>query len=311
MSQPPRPGAARAPEPLASHPMRFSIITPSFRNSEWLKLCVASVADQSVPLEHLVQDSCSEDGTQDWLPRDPRVRAFIEKDLGMYDAVNRGLRRATGDLLAYLNCDEQYLPGALATVADYFARNPGIEVAFADTVVVTPTGDYLCHRRASVPGKYHTLTSGDLSIFTCATFFRRSLIERRGLFFNPKVKAVGDVEWALSLLEHNVPMGVLPRLTSVFTETGGNLGLHPDSQRERAAIWVRAPVWARSARALFLAHYRLRRLCAGHYHSKPFSFSLYTKKSPAVRVPVSVDKPTTRWIRWAAPVAEAHDMSGS
>ena len=99
--------------------MKFSIITPSFRNSSWLRLCVASIADQQgVELEHIVQDSCSDDGTQDWLPRDQRVQAFIEKDSGMYDAVNRGWRRARGDILAYLNCDEQYLPGALKTVHD-------------------------------------------------------------------------------------------------------------------------------------------------------------------------------------------------
>jgi glycosyltransferase involved in cell wall biosynthesis len=49
--------------------MKFSIITPGFRNSRWLKLCIASVADQQgVEWEHIVQDSCSEDGTQDWLP---------------------------------------------------------------------------------------------------------------------------------------------------------------------------------------------------------------------------------------------------
>ena len=76
--------------------VKFSIITPSFRNSHWLKLCIASVADQQgVELEHIVQDSCSDDGTQDWLPHDRRVQAFIEKDGGMYDAVNRGYRRAT------------------------------------------------------------------------------------------------------------------------------------------------------------------------------------------------------------------------
>jgi len=103
--------------------MNFSIITPSFRNSRWLKLCIASVADQQdVKWEHIVQDSCSDDGTQDWLPRDPRVKAFIEKDGGMYDAVNRGYRRAAGDILAYLNCDEQYLPGALKTVSDFLRR---------------------------------------------------------------------------------------------------------------------------------------------------------------------------------------------
>ena len=94
--------------------MQFSIVTPSFRNSQWLKLCLASVADQQgVELEHIVQDSCSDDGTQDWLPRDRRVRAFIEKDDGMYDAVNRGYRRAQGDILAHLNCDEQGAHGGV------------------------------------------------------------------------------------------------------------------------------------------------------------------------------------------------------
>src|SRR5688572_33122025 len=87
--------------------MRCSVITPSFRNSRWLKLCIASVADQDIDHEHIVQDSCSDDGTQDWLPHDKRVKAFIEKDKGMYDAVNRGLRRATGEILSYINCDEQ------------------------------------------------------------------------------------------------------------------------------------------------------------------------------------------------------------
>src|SRR5438309_10187938 len=106
-------------------PMRFSIITPSYRSSQWLRLCISSVADQEgVELEHIVQDSCSDDGTQEWLPKDARVKAFIEKDGGMYDAVNRGFRRSTGDILAYLNCDEQYLPGALKAVHDCFAEEP-------------------------------------------------------------------------------------------------------------------------------------------------------------------------------------------
>src|SRR5882724_5931627 len=100
--------------------MQFSIITPSFRNSEWLKLCIPSVADQAVELEHIVQDAGSDDGTLDWLTKDARVKAFVEEDKGMYDAVNRGLRRAQGQILAYINCDEQYLPGALRTVWDFF-----------------------------------------------------------------------------------------------------------------------------------------------------------------------------------------------
>lgn len=93
---------------------------------------MASVADQAVELEHIVQDAGSDDGTLDWLCADRRVKAFVEADRGMYDAVNRGLRRARGEILAYLNCDEQYLPGALLAVRDYFDRHPGVEVVFAD-----------------------------------------------------------------------------------------------------------------------------------------------------------------------------------
>src|SRR6185369_3175625 len=134
---------------MTSGPPQFSIVTPSFRNSRWLNLCIASVADQEgVRSEHIVQDSCSDDGTLDWLPGDQRVKAFVEKDGGMYDAVNRGYRRAQGDILAYLNCDEQYLPGALKAVHDFFAQHPHIEVALAGSIIVDGNGSYLCHRHS-------------------------------------------------------------------------------------------------------------------------------------------------------------------
>src|SRR5436190_21249113 len=86
--------------------MRFSIITPSYRSAQWPRLCVAPVADQEgVELEHIVQDSCSDDGTQERLLNASRVKAFIEKDQGMYDAVNRAFRRSSGAILAYPTCD--------------------------------------------------------------------------------------------------------------------------------------------------------------------------------------------------------------
>src|SRR6202142_2655112 len=151
--------------------MKFSVITPSFRNSNWLKLCIASVADQQgVELEHIVQDSRSDDGTQDWLPHDKRVKAFIEKDGGMYDAVNRGYRRAQGDILAYLNCDEQYLPGALKAVRDFFEAHPEIEVALAGAIVVDGDGHYMCHPPALKPHPQHIWFR--FSQLTAAIFIR-------------------------------------------------------------------------------------------------------------------------------------------
>jgi glycosyltransferase involved in cell wall biosynthesis len=278
--------------------VRFSIITPSFRNSSWLKLCIASVNDQGVPLEHIVQDAGSDDGTLEWLLQDKRVRAFVEKDQGMYDGVNRGMRRATGDILAYLNCDEQYLPGALARVRDYFNQHPEMEVVFADAIVVDSEGEYLCHRQASLPLKYHTLVSNNLAILTCAAFFRNSVVAKHGLLFNPKLKTAGDAEWILSLIERRVRMGLLTNFTSVFTETGTNLDLSPHAQLEKRALFNSAPSWVRWCRHLFVAHYRCSRLLAGHYYrTKPFAYSLFTMQSPQARVMKKVSKPKFRWVR--------------
>lgn len=279
-------------------PPQFSIVTPSFRNSDWLKLCIASVADQGVALEHIVQDACSDDGTQDWLPHDPRVQAFIEKDGGMYDAVNRGFARARGEILAYLNCDEQYLPGALPAVADFFQAHPDIEVVFANAVVIDAEGRYQCDRRSLLPTRVHSLVSGNLSILTAATFYRRSVIERRGLRFSTELRAVSDALWVVSLVEAGVPMGLLDRFTSAFTETGANFCLSPVGAREQAILRARAPRWAQLGRRCVVAHYRLRRLLAGHYRRRPgYAYDIYTRANPSARVHFQVDRPVNIWRR--------------
>ena len=180
--------------------MRFSIVTPSFRSSAFLKLCIASVADQAVELEHIVQDAGSDDGTLDWLTADRRVKAFVEKDSGMYDAVNRGLRRASGEILAYLNCDEQHLPGALPAVSDYFDLHPGVDVIFSDCVVVDGAGKFICFRKVQLPTRHHIKVS-HLPTFTCSTFFRRRIIDERGFYFDPEWRVIGDIQWMLRLLE--------------------------------------------------------------------------------------------------------------
>lgn len=275
--------------------MKFSIITPSFRSSRWLRLCVASVADQEVEVEHIVQDACSDDGTLAWLPADTRVRAFVEADQGMYDAINRGLRRASGDVLAYLNCDEQYLPGALASVAQYFTEHPSIDVAFGDAIVVGRTGGYLCHRPALLPTKRHTQVSGSLAILSCSTFFRRQLIDEKQLFFDTRYRAVGDARWILDLLDRGIPMGLLRKFTSAFTSTGENLSLDSAALRERQELMQSASAWARALRAGIVGHYRLRKLLAGQYSSPPFDYAVYTTDSPVRRVAFHVDKPTATW----------------
>ncbi|HEX5398474.1 MAG TPA: glycosyltransferase [Verrucomicrobiae bacterium] len=274
--------------------MTFSIVTPSFRNSQWLKLCIASVADQEgVEYEHIVQDSCSDDDTRDWLPRDSRVRAFIEKDEGMYDAVNRGFRRASGDLLAYLNCDEQYLPGGLKAVHDFFEAHPETEVALAGSIVTDGEGKYICHRQQMVPHPQGIWFR--FPILTSSVFIRRKVIAERGIFFDPRWRDLGDYHWILALMKQRVPMAVCEAFTSAFADTGENMNLKPNAIREKAATAAMTPRWVRALKPMWVFHHRLRRLTAGHFNLEPSNYSVYTRQSPDRRVTVEVPKPTAVW----------------
>jgi len=273
--------------------VRFSIVTPSYRSSAWLKLCIASVADQQVEVEHIVQDAGSDDGTLGWLREDRRVRAFVEKDRGMYDAINRGLGRARGEVLAYLNCDEQYLPGALQRVAAFFERHPDTDAAFGDVVLVNAQGEYVCHRKMQTPLKYHTWTC-HLSTLSCGTFFRRRLIDEERLLFDPALRTGGDGKWMVSLLQRGIRMGALGRFTSVFSFTGANLGAGANAQRENRALYLSAPAWARWLRPLLILHHRLRRLLGGVYFQGPFAYEVFTLAHPERRQQFQVARPSCR-----------------
>ena len=248
---------------------------------------------QGVELEHIVQDSCSDDGTQDWLPRDRRVSAFIEKDGGMYDAVNRGYCRAQGDILAYLNCDEQYLPGALKTVHDFFEAHPEIEVALAGTIVTDGEGKYICHRHALVPHPHHIWFR--FPVLTSSVFIRRRVIHERGIFFDTRWRVVGDLHWVMALMKNKVPMKVMDGFQSAFTDTGDNLCLSPSAIHESKETLALPPGWVRALKSLWIAHHCLRRLAAGHFSLKPTSYSIYTLQSPEKRVQFDVPKPTGLW----------------
>ncbi len=273
---------------------RFTIVTPSFRSGNWLKLCIASVADQEgVSFEHIVQDACSDDGTLDWLPGDPRVKAFVEKDKGMYDAVNRGYRRAQGEFLAYLNCDEQYLPGALSTIARYFDDHPDIDVVLADAVVVDNGGAYICHRYSMIP--VHAYIWLRFPLLTCSIFIRRRVISEYGLYFDTQWRDLGDTIWVGELLSRKVSIGILRHFTSVFTDTGVNMNLLENAQREKRIVRDRASRFIRAMAPLAVLHHRVRMILCGVFFQKPFDYALYTRTGPIARVVQHVERPSAVW----------------
>ena len=327
--------------------MRFTIVTPSFKQLDWLKLCIASVRDQvgagswhtanesgecrvmgdeskdevasRLTVEHIIQDAGSE-GIEEFAKeqganfyRDgkevfdskcsvgggsvPRysLSIYSEKDAGMYDAINRGLIKGTGEICAYLNCDEQYLQGALQWVADYFSTSPKTDVLFGAAIVVRPDGSYVCDRRVMVPTRWHTMVSGNLSIFTSSTFFRRDAVVARGLLFDPRWKMVGDAAWVIRLLEARTKMAATKKPLSVFAETGGNLSTNSLAAGERLELARSAPALARALRSLIVCSYRLRRLFGGAYDIAPHTYAIYTMASSTERTRFVVENPRFRW----------------
>jgi glycosyltransferase involved in cell wall biosynthesis len=274
--------------------MFLSIVTPSFRNSKWLKLCIPSVADQQgVEFEHIVQDSCSDDGTQDWLPQDRRVKAFIEKDTGMYDGVNRGFRRAKGEIISYLNCDEQYLPGTLKMVHDYFETHPDIDILLPDTLVVDSQGEYICHRYSLVPLAHHLWVR--FNVTTSSLFIRRRLLDELDLYFDTKWRDLGDVFWLMEAVRRGARFAELRAFASVFTETGENMNLKQNALREKRVKDGMTPPRVRLIRPIIIAHHRLRMLASGAFWQKPFSYSVYTLTDPSHRTTFEVSHPTPLW----------------
>jgi len=273
---------------------RFSIITPSYNSSQWLPLCIASVADQdSVKVEHIIQDSCSTDGTENVLKNKAHLKIHVEKDGGMYDAVNRGFDRASGDILAYLNCDEQYLPGALKSVRDCFTKNPEIDVVLSDTVVTDPHGNYICHRYSLVPRKNQIWVR--FPVLTCSCFIRRRVVKDFGVRFNTRWRDLGDFFWIQEMVKRRLRFKVLRRFTSVFTDTGQNMNLKPNALRERCTKWEMAPAWVKMMKHPFAVLYRLRLAKRGFLSQRPFHYSIFTLENSRERLQCHAAKPTSFW----------------
>lgn len=199
--------------------MKFSIITPSFKQLDWLKLCAASVADQTgdFQLEHLIQDGGTGAEFERWAEKHAPPGWISESDNGMYDAINRGFARSNGDVLSWLNSDEQYLPGALDKVAKAFRENPDYDLIFGDVVVANPEGTPVCYRKALKPWRGF-IRSCHLPTFSAATFVRRSLLEKCG-HLDLRWKAIADAVWIDRLLGEANTM-ILNEPLAVFSQTG-------------------------------------------------------------------------------------------
>ncbi len=267
----------------------FTIVTPSYRQLPWLKLCLASVADQEeVEVEHLVQDAGSGEELTQWVASQSGVRLHVERDSGMYDAINRGFRRARGEAVAWLNCDEQYLPGALGRVAAWMEAHPAVDVLFGDALLVSDSGQLLSYRKALLPTLPHIQLS-HLNTLSCATFVRRKVLED-GVFLDTDWRAIADALWVAEMIRRGYQLAVLNEPLAAFTITQQNLGQSSLALAEMERWRSQLPSATRRLRPLHVMIHRLKKLGHGAYWPRRVSTNLYLPGRPAVRQPVEAAK---------------------
>jgi glycosyltransferase involved in cell wall biosynthesis len=121
----------------------ISMVTPSLNQGEYIRQTIDSVLEQDYPrLQYFIQDGGSADGTQKILEQyRSRVTGVIsEPDGGQADAINRGFRRASGEIMAWLNADDMLLPGALFSVTRFFATHPDVDVVYGNRIIIDGQG---------------------------------------------------------------------------------------------------------------------------------------------------------------------------
>lgn len=167
---------------------RVSVVVPNFNGGRFLRPTLQSLVDQDYPnLEIILVDGGSTDDSLEIAARYRQVRVISEPDHGQSHAINRGLLQARGDILAYLNSDDLYQPGAVKAVVERFRREPNTQIICGGCEVIDEAGqtvgDLILPRFTGQQGVIRYWGWGRWhAIPQPATFWRRGVTERVGLF---------------------------------------------------------------------------------------------------------------------------------
>jgi glycosyltransferase involved in cell wall biosynthesis len=161
--------------------LSFSIVTPSLNQGRFIERTIRSVLDQDYsPLEYIVCDGGSTDETSAVLSRYAnRLTAISEPDAGQANAVNKGFRSTSGEVIGWLNSDDVYFPGSLAQVAECFGQQPEADIVYGDAHLLD-ADDAVVSAYYTEPWNPDRLTE---RCFLCqpAVFWRRRVVDQFGL----------------------------------------------------------------------------------------------------------------------------------
>jgi glycosyltransferase involved in cell wall biosynthesis len=258
----------------------ISIITPSFNQASFIGEALESVRLQNNEnCEHLVIDGMSTDGTIDLLREqttntEQRNMFWIsERDSGQSEALNKGFRRANGEIIGWLNSDDRYRANCFKHVVQAFADNPEVDIIYGDYLMVDELGEVLNIRREIEFNAFILLYHRILYIPTTTTFFRRRIFEE-GNWLDEKLQYAMDLEFFIRLSKRGYRFKHIPQLLADFRmQPNSKTCLSPDRQRmeHRQVVFAAAPICRRleSPRLRGLVLTLLRSIaCARRYSEK-------------------------------------------
>lgn len=195
---------------------KISIVTPSFNQGAYLEQTIRSVLDQNYPnLEFIIMDGGSTDNSKEIIEKYQNKLYYwvSESDNGQVDAISCGFEKSTGDILAYINSDDYYLPGSLKKIASVFMNHFDIQwVTSEKGLFIDENGRALKNISYPRPTLNNMIYLGN-SIFQPSTFWRRDLYDRcRGL--NPEYSYSFDYDLFLRFAEISEPFIVKGNLSA-------------------------------------------------------------------------------------------------
>lgn len=191
---------------MNSYP-KISIVTPVFNQVKYLEETIRSILEQGYPnLEYIIIDGGSTDGTVDIIRKYESQLAYwvSEPDKGMYDALQKGFNRSTGEIMGWLNADDLYFKGCLFHIANVFCNHKeinwltGCHVGIDEDGIITRCGP--CKKF----NKYQFLMRDYMWIAQESTLWRRSLWETTGSHISVELHAAGDFELWLRFIQNDI-----------------------------------------------------------------------------------------------------------
>jgi len=203
--------------------MLFSVVTPSLNCKDYISSNIASIRKQGFgrdELEHWVIDGGSIDGTLEILKTEKHVKWISERDKGLSDAVNKGIQRATGDWIIWLNADDFLADNALKTFVEYTQKHPDVRIFCGEETVLRYDGSV----EQTLPAwdyNLKDLLGARTGMNQASTFVHREVYQKVGML-DISVRDAMDYEWLVRAMHHYrcVP---IPRVLAFYRRRPGSI----------------------------------------------------------------------------------------